>query len=69
MAISFIMFLFFFPSYSNFAVFVFKVMATLYTGSAAMLSEAIHSLADMLNQCLLAFGIAQSIRIPDPNHP
>ena len=35
---------------SNFAVLVFKVIAYLYTGSAAMLSEAIHSLADMLNQ-------------------
>jgi zinc transporter 9 len=48
---------------------VFKVIAYLYTGSAAMLSEAIHSLADMLNQCLLAFGLAQSIRRPDPDHP
>ena len=35
---------------SNFAVLVFKVIAYLYTGSATMLSEAIHSLADMLNQ-------------------
>jgi zinc transporter 9 len=54
---------------SNFAVLVFKTVAYLYTGSAAMLSEAIHSLADMLNQCLLAVGIAQSIRRPDPDHP
>lgn len=54
---------------SNFAVLVFKVIAYLYTGSAAMLSEAVHSLVDMLNQCLLAFGIAQSIRRPDPDHP
>lgn len=54
---------------SNFAVFVFKMVAYLHTCSAAMLSEAIHSLADLLNQCLLAFGIAQSIRKPDPGHP
>ncbi|XP_064405221.1 proton-coupled zinc antiporter SLC30A9, mitochondrial-like isoform X2 [Halichondria panicea] len=54
---------------SNFAVFVFKALAYQYSGSAAMLSEAVHSLADMLNQCLLAFGIAQSIRSPDPDHP
>ncbi len=54
---------------SNFIVLVFKVGAYLYTGSATMLSEAVHSLADMLNQCLLAFGIAQSIRSPDPDHP
>ena len=31
-------------------MFVFKVIAYLYTGSAVMLSEAVHSLADMLNQ-------------------
>ncbi len=36
--------------HSNCAVFVFKVLAYLYSGSAAMLSEAVHSLADMLNQ-------------------
>lgn len=54
---------------SNFFVFGFKLGAYFYTGSAAMLSEAVHSLADMLNQCLLAFGIAQSIRKPDPSHP
>ena len=53
----------------NFFVFVCKLAAYFYTGSGAMLSEAIHSLADLLNQCLLAFGIAQSIRKPDPNHP
>ena len=35
---------------SNFAVLVFKTVAYLYTGSAAMLSEAVHSLADLLNQ-------------------
>ena len=32
---------------------VLKVFAYLYTGSAAMLSEAIHSLADVLNQVSL----------------
>ncbi len=35
---------------SNFAVFVFKLLAYFHTGSASMLSETIHSLADMLNQ-------------------
>ena len=35
---------------SNFSVFVFKLFAYFYSGSATMLSEAIHSLADLLNQ-------------------
>ena len=39
---------------SNLVVFLMKWMAYVYTGSAAMLSETIHSLVDMLNQvCLL----------------
>ena len=32
------------------AVFVVKLLAYFHTGSAAMLSEAIHSLVDALNQ-------------------
>jgi len=35
---------------SNLAVFVFKLLAYSHTGSAAMLSEAVHSLVDALNQ-------------------
>ncbi len=35
---------------SNLAVFVFKMLAYGHTHSAAMLSEAIHSLADLINQ-------------------
>lgn len=54
---------------SNLAVMLFKFGAYLYTGSATMLSESIHSLADMLNQCLLAVGILQSIKKPSPDHP
>ncbi|CAH3114635.1 unnamed protein product [Pocillopora meandrina] len=54
---------------SNLAVMLFKFGAYLYSGSATMLSESIHSLADMLNQCLLAVGIMQSIKKPSPDHP
>lgn len=54
---------------SNLAVMLFKFGAYLYTGSGTMLSESIHSLADMLNQCLLAVGILQSIKKPSPDHP
>ncbi|XP_072352766.1 proton-coupled zinc antiporter SLC30A9, mitochondrial [Scyliorhinus torazame] len=49
--------------------FVFKLIAWIYTGSASMFSEAIHSLADTCNQVLLAVGISQSSRHPDPGHP
>jgi len=44
----------------NSVVMVVKFGAFLATGSAAMLSEAIHSLADTGNQTLLAVGIAKS---------
>jgi zinc transporter 9 len=54
---------------SNFVVMVMKWVAYVHTGSAAMLSETIHSLVDMLNQCLLAIGILSSIQQPDPDHP
>lgn len=49
--------------------FIFKLLAWVYTGSASMFSEAIHSLADTCNQALLAVGVIQSSKIPDPGHP
>ncbi|XP_078682998.1 proton-coupled zinc antiporter SLC30A9, mitochondrial-like [Branchiostoma floridae x Branchiostoma belcheri] len=49
--------------------FAFKLVAWVFTGSASMFSEAIHSLADTINQSILAFGIHQSIRKPNPDHP
>lgn len=54
---------------ANSLLAVAKLAAFLFTGSAAMLSEAIHSLADTANQALLAVGIAQSERPADPDHP
>ncbi|CAN2388487.1 cellular zinc ion homeostasis [Pristimantis euphronides] len=49
--------------------FFFKLLAWVYTGSASMFSEAIHSLADTCNQALLAYGISKSVRTPDSGHP
>lgn len=54
---------------SNMTVMTMKFAAYLYTGSAAMLSEAIHSLADAANQMLLGFGVWQSIKQPSLDHP
>ncbi|XP_011361122.1 zinc transporter 9 [Pteropus vampyrus] len=47
----------------------FKFLAWIYTGSASMFSEAVHSLSDTCNQGLLAVGISKSIQTPDPTHP
>lgn len=46
---------FLFSFFSNLAVMLFKFGAYLYTGSATMLSESIHSLADMLNQVCITY--------------
>ncbi len=53
----------------NSLVMVAKFAAFAVTGSGAMLSEGIHSAADVGNQCLLALGIHQSHKIADEDHP
>lgn len=54
---------------ANFAIFVAKLGAALVTGSGAMMAEAVHSLADCGNQCLLLFGIRQAKRPPSDDYP
>lgn len=49
--------------------FLFKSFAWVYTGSHSMFAECIHSLADTINQLILAYGIHKSTQIADPNHP
>lgn len=46
-----------------------KIAAYLMTGSAAMLSEALRSTADVVNQGLLAVGIHRSRAAVDGSHP
>lgn len=46
-----------------------KVVAFLLTGSTAVMAEALHSLADITNQSLLAVGIVSSRRKPDADYP
>lgn len=53
----------------NSTVMIAKFAAFLVTGSAAMLSEALHSLADTLNQVLLMVGIVRSSKDADRRFP
>ena len=53
----------------NVLVAVTKFAAAGYTGSAAMLSEAIHSTVDSGNQLLLLLGMRRAARPPTPQHP
>jgi cation diffusion facilitator family transporter len=46
-----------------------KIVAAVATGSAAMLSEAVHSIVDCANEGLLIYGYSESARRPDPVHP
>ncbi len=54
---------------ANLAIGVTKTVAAVYTGSSAMLAEAIHSYADSGNQGLLLWGMKQAKRPPSPDYP
>jgi cation diffusion facilitator family transporter len=53
----------------NVAVGATKFAAFFFSGSSAMLVEAIHSVIDTCNQGLLLFGIYRGSRPPDEHHP
>src|SRR6185436_8785544 len=54
---------------ANLAIAVAKTAAAFYTGSSAMLAEAIHSFADAGNQGLLLWGMKQAKRPPSADYP
>lgn len=49
--------------------FIVKTFAWLSCGSHSMFAEAIHSLADTINQLILAYGIHKSTQMADSDHP
>ena len=54
---------------ANAGIAIAKFAAALYTGSGAMLAEAIHSLADCANQMLLLWGMRRAKQEPNVEHP
>jgi cation diffusion facilitator family transporter len=54
---------------ANLAIAAAKTAAAIFTGSSAMLAEAIHSYADSGNQGLLLWGMRQARRPPSADYP
>lgn len=54
---------------SNIALSAAKFAAAFYTGSGALLAEALHTTADSSNQVLLLIGVRQARKPPDASHP
>ena len=54
---------------ANLAIAAAKTGAAIFTGSSAMLAEAIHSYADAGNQGLLLWGMKQAKTPPSPDYP
>lgn len=53
----------------NLAIAVVKLLAAGLTGSSAMLSEAVHTLVDTVNELLLLYGLKRADKCPDASHP
>ncbi len=54
---------------SNTFVIGIKLLAGFFTGSVAILSEAIHSLLDLMASIITFFSVRMSRQPPDRNHP
>ena len=54
---------------ANGGIALAKAVAAFFTGSGAMLAEALHSFADCANQVLLLVGMQQAKKLPTLDHP
>ncbi|SDY20088.1 cation diffusion facilitator family transporter [Collimonas sp. OK242] len=54
---------------ANGGIALAKFAASIYTGSGAMLAEAIHSLADCANQVFLLIGLKEAKKPANASHP
>lgn len=55
--------------FGNLAIAILKFIVSIFTRSAGMLAESIHSLADTINEIFLLIGSKRSKKKPDEAHP
>lgn len=54
---------------ANIGIFIVKLFSALISGSSAMFSEALHSMADTFNSLFLLVGLHTGQRPADDEHP